>query len=209
MNNDHLEYQIFTFFVNALDFGLAQTRKRFLMIGVLRDVLGNDKFTLEYAGNSPVTLFDVIGHLPPPPDDFIEHSDYPNHIRSKISELSKKRFAFVPPGGGWESIPFHLRLPCHQRMKPSSGWRDVFGRLEWDKPCPTITSGFSTLTKGRFGHPHQHRPLTPREAACLQGFDDQFRFYGTKRDICLQIANAVPPPIAHAVGKEIIRIINK
>ena len=88
------------------------------------------------------------------------------------------------------------------------GWPDVYGRLEWDGTCPTITAGFDSFTRGRYGHPEQHRSLTLREGARLQGFPDKFRFYGTRHDVRLQIGNAVPPPLAHAAGKALIRVLS-
>jgi len=81
----------------------------------------------------------------------------------------------------------------------------VYGRLEWDAQCPTITGGFDSFTRGRYGHPCQDRPLTPREAARLQGFPDDFVFKGTRGDVRSQIGNAVPPQLAYAIGGEILR----
>jgi DNA (cytosine-5)-methyltransferase 1 len=102
-------------------------------------------------------------------------------------------------------IPHELRLSCHKRVDTNSGgWPDVYGRLEWNGLCPTITGGFDSFTRGRYGHPLQDRPLTPREAARIQGFPDSFIFFGTRADIRSQIGNAVPPPLAEAVGFEII-----
>jgi DNA (cytosine-5)-methyltransferase 1 len=65
---------------------------------------------------------------------------------------------------------------CHLSF---NGFRDVYGRLSWDKPANTLTSGYTNPSKGRFVHPEQNRYLTPREAAALQGFPDNFIFEGT------------------------------
>jgi DNA (cytosine-5)-methyltransferase 1 len=83
----------------------------------------------------------------------------------------------------------------------------VFGRLEWNGLCPTITGGFDSFTRGRYGHPLQDRPLTPREAARIQGFPDDYVFEGTRGDIRKQIGNAVPPPVAWGVGSHIMRAL--
>ncbi|HRQ88198.1 MAG TPA: DNA cytosine methyltransferase [Bacteroidia bacterium] len=77
----------------------------------------------------------------------------------------------------------------------------------WDGQCPTLTGGFDSFTRGRYGHPLSDRPLTPREAARLQGFPDSFAFEGTRGDVRSQIGNAVPPPVAFAVGTEILRCL--
>jgi DNA (cytosine-5)-methyltransferase 1 len=200
------EYVIHRFFVNASSFGLAQRRDRFILIGVRRDV--SSTIPLLSMTGKIHTIRDVIGDLPPPPDDFTEHPKVANHIKCRITPLNEERFRHVPPGGGWPDIPEHLRLDCHNGVDASKGgWPDVYGRLRWDGQCPTITAGFDSFTRGRYGHPEQHRSLTLREGAKLQGFPDKFRFYGTRYDIRLQIGNAVPPPLAYAAGKAIIRVL--
>ena len=99
-----------------------------------------------------------------------------------------------------------IRLPCHPVVDvKSGGWPDVYGRLREDGQAPTITGGFDSFTRGRYGHPTQDRALTPREAARLQGFPDWFRFFGTKHDIRHQVGNAVPPPLGEAIGRAILR----
>ncbi|KAB2720393.1 DNA cytosine methyltransferase [Brucella intermedia] len=200
------EYQIYRFFVYASDFGLAQRRSRFLMIGIRKDV--STLIPVLGMADRIQTVRDAIGDLPPPPEDHTEHKDFPNHIKCRITPLNEQRFRHVPQGGGWLDIPEHLRLNCHNGVdRTKGGWPDVYGRLEWNGQAPTITAGFDSFTRGRYGHPEQHRSLTLREGARLQGFPDDFRFCGTRYDVRLQIGNAVPPPLASAVGKAIIRVL--
>jgi DNA (cytosine-5)-methyltransferase 1 len=199
-------YAIYRFFVYGSDFGLAQRRSRFVMIGIRRDV-SRMVPSLAMTGKS-VTVRDAIGDLPPPPDDYTEHPTIPNHIKCKITPLNEERFRHVPQGGGWPDIPEHLRLDCHNGVDSTKGgWPDVYGRLEWLGQAPTITAGFDSFTRGRYGHPEQHRSLTLREGARLQGFPDSFRFYGNRGDVRLQIGNAVPPPLAKAVGEAVARVL--
>jgi DNA (cytosine-5)-methyltransferase 1 len=121
-----------------------------------------------------------------------------------VTKANLDRFAYVPQGGGWEDIPFEKRIKCHQTVDRSSGgWPDVYGRLRADGQAPTITGGFDSFTRGRYGHPLANRPITPREAARLQGFPDWFRFYGDKWDVRHQIGNAVPPPLSTAIATSI------
>jgi DNA (cytosine-5)-methyltransferase 1 len=200
------DYSISCFQVCGSDFGLAQTRSRFLMIGIRNDVGGTSPF-LE-TSDEYVSVGDVIGDLPPPPDDYSEHPDHYNHQKCKITALNEERFSHVPPGGGWQDIPWDLRLPCHKVADvKSGGWPDVYGRLTWEGQCPTITVGFDSFTRGRYGHPVQHRAITPREAARLQGFPDDFRFLGNRMDVRTQVGNAVPPPLARAAGLAIARVL--
>lgn len=202
-----VDYELYPAFYNAALYGLPQTRERFIVVGKRKDV--KSPFHLPEPSIRKVrTVGEVIGGLPEPPDDYKEHPDYPNHQRARVTPPNIHRFSFVPQGGGWQDIPFELRLPCHQRANvKSGGWPDVYGRLEWDGQCPTITGGFDSFTRGRYGHPLSDRPLTPREAARMQGFPDGYVFLGTRGDIRSQIGNVVPPPLAEAVGLSILRCL--
>jgi len=200
-------YNIYTYFICSSDFGVAQKRGRFIMIGI--DKSEGEIVPKLLKSDKAFTIRDVIGQLPPPPEDYKEHPDIPNHIKCKITKINEERFSHVPPGGGWKDIPYDLRLKCHQKVDTASGgWPDVYGRLEWDKQCPTITAGFDSFTRGRYGHPSQDRAITLREGAMLQGFPINYRFYGNRDAIRLQIGNAVPPPVSYAAGTAIINCLN-
>ena len=155
------EYSLVGHFYLAADYGVAQTRERFILVGVRRDAAG------DYVVPPPtvprwLTVRDVIGDLPEPPTDYRDHPDLPNHQAARVTQLNVERFAHVPEGGGWQDIPYPLRLKCHQVVDTrSGGWPDVYGRLRWDGPCPTVTGCFDSFTRGRYGHPRTNRPLTP------------------------------------------------
>jgi DNA (cytosine-5)-methyltransferase 1 len=201
--NELREYRLRSHFYVAADYGVAQTRERFILVGIRKDVEGGFEIP-EPTTPKWLTVGEVIGDLPEPPTDYTDHSEYPNHQAARVTTANIERFSHVPEGGGWQEIPFELRLPCHQKVDTSKGgWPDVYGRLRWDGQCPTITGGFDSFTRGRYGHPRSDRPLTPREAARLQGFPDDFVFLGTRHDIRHQIGNAVPVPLAEAVGRAI------
>ena len=194
----------------AADYGVAQKRQRFIMVGIRDDVEGGFQIPPPTTPQPHwLTVKEVIGDLPEPPDDYTDHPDFPNHQRARVTPANIDRFSYVPPGGGWQDIPFEKRLKCHQVVDTSrGGWPEVFGRLEWDGQCPTITGGFDSFTRGRYGHPEFDRPITPREAARLQGFPDWFAFSGTRHDIRHQIGNAVPVPLAEAVGGAVLRALH-
>ena len=199
------DYEISHRFVNSADFGLPQARERFLVVGRRRDVNGAFSFPSSIV-NRRTTIGEALKGLPEPPTDYTVHREFSNHQRARVTELNIRRFSYVPQGGGWKDIPHDLRLPCHQRVDTDKGgWPDVFGRLEWNGLCPTITGGFDSFTRGRYGHPLQDRALTPREAARIQGFPDDYVFEGTRGDVRSQIGNAVPPPVAFGVGSYILR----
>lgn len=204
------DYVLCPRFYNSANYGLAQTRGRFVLVGKRNDL------QIAYRAPKPTvrdrnswsTVGDVLQGLPEPPNDYSDHPDFPNHQRARVTPINIERFSHVPQGGGWMDIPMDLRLKCHRTVDSTSGgWPDVYGRLRADGQCPTITGGFDSFTRGRYGHPFHDRPLTPREAARLQGFPDSFRFCGTRAHIRRQIGNAVPPPLAEAVGRSILRAI--
>ena len=203
------QYRLYPNFYNAADYGVAQTRQRFVLVGI------HKSFSLPYVKPSAtvdswVTVGESIGDLPEPPTNYSCHPDYANHQAARVTKINVERFSHVPQGGGWQDIPFELRLDCHKQADvKSGGWPDVYGRLSWDGQCPTITAGFDSFTRGRYGHPLKDRPITPREAARLQGFPDSISFKGTRHDVRYQIGNAVPPPLAEAIGKQVMAVMEE
>ena len=109
-----------------------------------------------------------------------------------------KRIKFTPKDGGSRSAwPEELVLNCHKNVE---GYKDIYGRMGWDSPSPTITGGCVMISKGRYGHPEQDRAITLREAARLQTFPDDYQFTGTVGSIAKQIGNAVPPLLAYILA---------
>lgn len=82
-----------------------------------------------------------------------------------------------------------------------------YGRLCWNEQAPTITTRFDTPAGGRFIHPTENRTISPREAARIQSFPDDFVFYGNKTTICKTIGNAVPPKLSFFLAKLVRKII--
>lgn len=95
-------------------------------------------------------------------------------------------------------LPNHLRPRCQQG---SHSYKSMYGRLKWDEPAQTITSGFGSIGQGRYMHPDQARALTAHEAARIQGFPDYFDFTDctTRAALATMIGNAVPPQLGSAV----------
>lgn len=95
-------------------------------------------------------------------------------------------------------LPNALRPTCQQG---SHSYKSMYGRLRWDEPAQTITSGFGSIGQGRYMHPDRTRALTAHEAARIQGFPDYFDFSAcpTRSALATMIGNAVPPQLGAAV----------
>lgn len=115
-----------------------------------------------------------------------------------LSDDNRKRVDFLFDNDLYE-LPDRLRPDCH-RLKQHS-YRSVYGRLRWDRPSNTITSGFGSPGRGRFIHPERRRTLTPREAARLQYLPDWYTYCaGSRERIKTHIGNVVPPRLAEQVA---------
>jgi len=134
--------------------------------------------------------------------------DVPNQRADRLSELNLKRIQSLSEGQSRESLPKELQLNCHVN-NPAHRHMDVYGRMWWDRPAPTITARFDSFSRGRFGHPTLNRSITLREGARLQTFPDDFIFNGTKVQVAKQIGNAVPPNLAFAVARQIHSLLTK
>ena len=191
--------------LDAQDFGVPQRRRRVFVVGEDCE-MGPSTFTFPEGSSDGqgMTVYDAIGHLPPPPEDGTDHPDWPHHRRDRLSELNKRRIAALRPGQGREHLPAALLAKCHRLSADRIGHRYVYGRMEWGEVAPTITARFDSFTRGKFGHPKQCRSISLREGALLQTFPSDFVFSGNKVDIARQIGNAVPPKLAEAIGKQII-----
>jgi DNA (cytosine-5)-methyltransferase 1 len=199
-------YEITSLVVDAADFGVPQRRRRAVVVAW--DPRRVETFSYPAGGyrGKPLTAGQALRTMPEPPDDYTEHPQFANHTRVRMSTRNIERISHVPPGGGRLDIPEHLQLACHR----DSDHRhlDVFGRMRWDEPAPTITAMFDNFTRGRFAHPTSDRSITGREGARLQSFPDSFVFLGPKKDVARQIGNAVPPRLAAAIGKSLVTSLN-
>ncbi len=170
--------------LNAADYGVPQNRRRLILLG---SRLGPIDFAEPLADR--VTVRSAIGNLTPAGQSGDALHDLPERRSPKVRALIRK----IPKdGGGRLDLDAADQLPCHQGF---TGFKDVYGRMAWDLPAPTITSGCHNPSKGRFLHPAENRAITLREAALLQGFPASYCFPpgGGKLALAALIGNALPP----------------
>ena len=189
--------------LDAKHFGVPQTRKRFILIGSRH---GAAKLPVPITADQPPTVRDHIGKYPRIGDGE-ESQTHPNHIARALQSHHRRIVEAVPPDGGSrrDIADTSILLKCHQE-KPDAH-KDVFGRMAWDEPSPTLTCRCTDVYCGRFIHPEQHRGISLREAAALQTFADDYEFFGGSfLERSRQIGNAVPVRLAKELGKAVIAL---
>ncbi len=209
-----LDYQVSFMVLTAADFGVPQLRRRVVFVGHKErgSFLGPPVLC---AQDDYVTVWDAIGDLPPvgPGQTVMEYDTSPftayqkemrdgndhlhGHTAGNHPEHLVRAISFIPDGGNRRDIP--------ERWQPRSGYHNSYSRLASWAPAVAVTSNMGKPSATRCVHPFQHRGLTAREGARLQGFPDRFHFLGGVVSQRLQIANAVPPILAQAVGEALLR----
>jgi len=211
-------YQVHADVLNAADYGVPQNRQRAFFIG---NKLGLDSKTLFPVSNNTkrVSVWDAIGDLPQissgegaemiGADKNIDGlSDYQkmmrldsngfifNHQAAKHSKETLAMLSLLKPGMRLKDLP--------QKYHTRSVHSGAYGRMEKHKPAYTLTTRLNTPSVGRITHPNSDRTITPREAARLQGFPDNYRFFGNITTMGIQIGNAVPPILAKQIAGNIM-----
>lgn len=129
-----------------------------------------------------------------------------DHAANRVEEITLERFSYIPAGGGWQNLPYHLQ-PKNLRSYDSTSFASRYGRLSWSNTFTAIVTKPEPYW-GRFIHPVGNRLLTVRECARAQSFPDSYRFSGSMSSRYRQIGNAVPPLIAQIIGTRIVDLIN-
>lgn len=194
-------YRVTSKVLDVSHFGVPQRRKR-LILSASR--VGDPLLAAEAPAR--MTVREAIGGLPAAGQSGDTLHDIPTKHRS--ARVQAMIEAIPKDGGSRHSLPDPMKLGCHRR---TSGFNDVYGRMKWEDVSPTITSGCSNPSKGRFIHPQENRPITLREAAILQSFPADYRFdvsHG-KEAIALMIGNALPPKFIAAHGLAMARGFSK
>ena len=181
--------------VNAVELGLPQTRKRHVLIASRTRKPDIDSAIRALARRERDLRWAI--------EDLVSiESDDPIDASGELSVENRRRIDHLFDNDEYDLV---------DDMRPSSHrnghtYPSIYGRLRWDMPSGTITTGFNTPGRGRYIHPSQRRTLTPHEAARIQGFPDSFSFktidgsYLTRHHISNFIGNAVPPQLGYAAG---------
>lgn len=209
---EKLKYHITYGVVAAQDYGTPQLRRRFVLLASKHGEINIPVPTHGKDCDTPYkTVRDAIIDLPAiAAGETYKEPNVLNHRAAELSELNMTRIkSSDPDGGGRNNWPKKLRPACYTRTDENgethSGHTDCYGRLWWDKPATGLTTRCISYSNGRFGHPEQDRAISVREAARLQGFDDNFEFTGSLNSMAKQIGNAVPVDLAFAMGKHFIK----
>jgi DNA (cytosine-5)-methyltransferase 1 len=202
------EYEIAHGVINANHFGVPQNRKRYLLIASRV----TKTLTLPERVKSRPIVQDFLGVDNGFPNIPAGHKDTTPfaHSSAGLSSKNLRRIAKTPINGGtrasWASDP-ELQIPAYRGK--DSIFRDVYGRMFWKRPAPTITTRFNSLSNGRFGHPVENRAISLREGATLQTFPKRYVFKAANEAlIARQIGNAVPPALARRIGRHLLRLSN-
>ena len=186
-------------------YGVPQSRKRFSLIATRLD---KPNLHLPVAENKQSILSGFIGEkhgFPKVSAGTTDNSDFA-HTTAGLSEKSLRRIKKTSHNGGsrldWAGDP-ELQLECFKGK--DDAFPDTFGRMCWNKPAPTITTKFTSISNGRFGHPDEDRALSVREGATLQTFPRDYVFKTkTIATAARLIGNAVPCEYARRLGELIV-----
>ncbi|AQX02807.1 DNA cytosine methyltransferase [Elizabethkingia anophelis] len=188
------------------NYGVPQHRKRFTLVA---NRITDREIEPAPLKGKKVTVRDVIGEHNGFPKVFQGNKDKTDflHTVAGLSEINLKRLSLTAKDGGDRmAYVFNedLAPPCHYGKTDS--FTDIYGRMWWDRPSPTITTKFYSMSNGRFVHPEEDRAISLREGAVLQSFPLNYKFKGTSvANIARMIGNAVPPKYATSIGQAIIK----
>lgn len=188
------------------DFGLPQRRYRALVVAV-RD--GEAAPLVLAPAAARTTVRDAIGHLPPVGQGE-PHPDDPMHVAPRHTPTVTARIRATPSdGGSWSDVAKtnpELLIPS-MIGKRAGSFPDVYGRLWWDQPARTVTRECAHPGNGRYLHPEQHRMLTIREMAIIQGFPPDYEFIGPINARYNQIGDAVPPLVSRRIAGHVASLL--
>lgn len=198
-------YEVCYEIVDCQSHGVPQHRRRLVLIA---SRMGPAMMPHPCYETAP-TVHDAIANFPALEAGEADQSDR-LHRSSNLSPLNLERIRHSRPGGSWRDWPDRLITDCHKASAGRS-YPSVYGRMEWGRPAPTITTQCHLYGSGRFGHPSQDRAISLREAATLQSFPGWWQFVSPvapvhAAPIARAIGNAVPPRLGQAIGATLLEL---
>jgi DNA (cytosine-5)-methyltransferase 1 len=193
--------------INASHYGVPQTRRRFLLIASRV----TDKIILPQPDTSNIpTVRDFIAiknGFPKVPAGHKDKTDF-RHTVAGLSDKNIERLKKTPKNGGTRlTYVNNKKIAIKSHYKKRNSFQDVYGRMNWDKPAPTLTTKFVSVSNGRFAHPEQNRGISLREGAVLQTFRKKYKFIGNSIGIVARhIGNAVPPALSKRIALSITKL---
>jgi len=191
--NKHDIYNIEYKLIKCVKHGIPQKRERVIIIGILKDYVYNFNFPEE--NDSIITIKEALQNVP-------------DSEGAKYSEKKIKYFEKIPAGGCWVNLDIEdQKVYLGKGYYSGGGKRGLLRKLSWDEPCLTILCSPAQKNTERC-HPDENRPLTIRESARIQTFDDDYHFSGSISSQYAQIGNAVPVKLGKLLGQELIKSLD-
>lgn len=182
-----LGFEVRTQILDAADHGVPQRRRRLIMVASrVGPIDSPEPAPAQVSVRLALRAVKATGCSDDPAHD---------HGEQRSDRVLRMIRAVPGDGGSRTELPEDLQLDCHRE---SDGFYDVYGRMAWDKPAPTITGGCINPSKGRFLHPAEDRAITVREAAVLQGFPADYGISMSRGKYAAAelVGNALPPEFA-------------
>lgn len=195
--------------VDCAKFGVPQTRQRLVLmaskLGTTAPSLANEVQETRSVRQTIGALPSIVAGAADPHDNL--------HVSSKLSPINLKRIQASVPGGTWRDWDDELLAACHRKSSGAT-YPSVYGRMEWDKPAPTVTTQCFGFGNGRFGHPEQDRAISLREAAMLQTFPRDYKFVPEDGRVVFDklgrlIGNAVPVRIGEVIADALVKHVTE
>lgn len=206
---EDMGYKISRDVLQMADYGVPQSRHRLVLLaGKGFDIpLPNPTHAREPEGRQKpwVNLRQVLRDLSKPVT-FLEAKKkggarkFNWHVVRNVKPITIARLRALKSGQSRYSLPKRLRPASH---KNSTGFQNVYTRMRWNEIAPTMTSGCTTLSSGRFGHPQALRTISVREAALIQTFPRGYVLETENIETaCGLVGNALPCKFAEAVSRQ-------
>jgi DNA (cytosine-5)-methyltransferase 1 len=195
-----LGYEVSVGVIDLSEIGVPQRRRRLVLMASLTRATTPAEVTDRHRRN-PRDVAWAIQDLEQVPES--ESLDLLDAV-ARSAPATRQRIDFLFESGMFD-LPDSQRPPCH--ASGGHSYQSIYGRLAWNRPSQTITTGFYSMCMGRYVHPSRRRTITAREAARLQYIPDWFRFDSARHRTALarMIGNAVPSRLSYAIALEWLR----